>query len=171
MGGANSKAPSVFNHYTTAAEVVKAFQGTDVRGKTVLVTGARYSQGGIGWETARVLATAGAHVVLGCRSQALCDEAANAIRDAVPGAEASAFVVDLSDLKSVKSAAQKYVSSKQPLHVLINNAGIMACPLSKTKDGFEMQFGTNHLVSSADMCKQRLGPADVSLCTCPYALV
>jgi retinol dehydrogenase-12 len=97
-------------------------------------------------EAGRVLAAAGARVVLTSRSAANGEAAVAAIRAAVgPSAQVSFIQLDLSDLKGVVAAADAFTAGGQPLHVLINNAGVMACPRGTTTDGFEMQFGTNHV--------------------------
>ena len=125
------------HHNSTADDVVKAFPGR-ARGKTVLVTGAR--AGGLGFEAARALAADGASVVLACRSQALCDEAVAELR-ATAGAEAAArastLVVDLGSIASCTAAGAAFVARGAPLHVLLCNAGIMACPAALTVDGLE----------------------------------
>ncbi len=124
---------------TTTAEVIA---GHDLSGKTVLVTGAA---SGLGLESARVLAGAGAHVVLAVRDQEKADAAMAAIRESVPDASLDAGILDLSSLESVRTFA-KWAADKYPrIDVLMNNAGVMACPQAQTVDGFEMQFGTNHL--------------------------
>ncbi len=109
----------------------------DQTGRTVLVTGAN---SGLGLRTAQVLAGKGAHVIMGCRSA----ERGEAARLKV-GGSAEVLELDLADLGSVRAAAEKVES----LDVLINNAGIMAVPYGKTADGFERQFGTNHLGHAA----------------------
>ncbi|MEV6238698.1 oxidoreductase [Lentzea sp. NPDC051838] len=109
----------------------------DQTGRTVLVTGAN---SGLGLRTAQVLAGKGAHVIMGCRSV----QRGQAARREVNGS-AEVLELDLADLSSVRAAAEKVES----LDVLINNAGIMAVPYGKTADGFERQFGTNHLGHAA----------------------
>ena len=109
----------------------------DQTGRIVLVTGAN---SGLGLRTAQVLAGRGAHVIMGCRSVQRGQEA----RRAVQGS-AEVLELDLADLSSVRTAAAKV----EALDVLINNAGIMAVPYGKTVDGFERQFGTNHLGHAA----------------------
>ncbi|KOV80043.1 oxidoreductase [Nocardia sp. NRRL S-836] len=109
----------------------------DQTGRTVLVTGAN---SGLGLRTALVLAAKGAHVLMGCRSA----ERGEAARRQVRGS-AEVLPLDLADLASVRAAAERVGS----LDVLVNNAGIMAVPHGKTADGFERQFGTNHLGHAA----------------------
>lgn len=120
---------------TTAAEVV---EGLDLSGKTALVTGV---SAGLGVQTARALRSAGAHVIGAARD---LDKAAVALADAdVKGVDLVAL--DLADLDSVRACAQGVVSSYDGLNLLINNAGVMAPPLLRTRQGFELQLGTNHL--------------------------
>jgi len=114
----------------------------DCAGRTVVVTGAN---SGIGLEATRVLAGAGAHVVMACRS---VDEAAaerEAILEAFPGASLTVRELDLADLESVRAFADWAGESLGRIDVLCNNAGVMAVPRSETADGFETQFGVNHL--------------------------
>ncbi len=120
----------------TAAEIPK------LDGKNVLITGAN---SGLGLESAKALAKHGAHVVLACRTLAKAKAAAEAIRIAHPDANVSAQAVDLADLGSVRGFAREIAASLPTLDVLMNNAGVMATPYLRTADGFEMQFGTNHL--------------------------
>ncbi len=114
----------------------------DLTGRTVLVTGAN---SGIGFEAALQFAGKGAGVVLACRDPNKTEAAAAAIRDVHPGAVLEAMPLDLARLASVRSFADAYRKSHSELHVLCNNAGVMALPYRRTADGFEMQFGTNHL--------------------------
>lgn len=109
------------------------------QGRTAVVTGAN---SGIGFVAARYLASAGAHVVLACRNQERADAAAEKLRTLEPSASFEVRSLDLSDLASVRAFAEGWSG---PLHVLVNNAGLMAIPYRQTADGFEMQFGTNHL--------------------------
>ena len=114
----------------------------DQSGRVAIVTGAN---SGLGLATARELARAGATVVLACRSAAKGDEAAASIRGSVPAAMVEVAAVDLADLGSVREFAEARAASGLALDLLINNAGIMAAPRRLTRDGFESQFGTNHL--------------------------
>jgi len=112
-------------------------------GKTALVTGAN---SGIGLETARWLAAKGATVILGCRNEAKAQAAVADIRAAVPEARLEFLQIDLSDLESVRVAAGRVKARNAPLDILCNNAGVMGhSSVQLTKQGFEMQFGTNHL--------------------------
>ena len=95
-------------------------------------------------ETARALASAGATVVLGNRSGAKADAAAADLRASVPGV-VELQALDLASLASVRDFASRVGNQHDELHVLINNAGVMATPLTRTVEGFELQFGTNHL--------------------------
>ncbi len=114
-----------------------------LNGRTVIVTGAN---SGLGYCTALALANSGADVTLAVRSVERGEAAARTIRASVTSATVSVASLDLADLTSIRAFAQRF-SSEHPsgLDLLINNAGIMAVPKSTTADGFEMQFGTNHL--------------------------
>lgn len=127
-----------FGAHSTTDEVLA---GIDLSGKRVLVTGVST---GLGAETARALVAHGAHVIGAARD---LDKAAWAARAFQPGNGGSHELVelDLASLASVRACAAALVAHGEPLDVIIANAGIMACPFMKTADGFEMQFGTNHL--------------------------
>lgn len=130
----------------TDAEQVSTFFKAQATDKYFIVTGANV---GLGKETVRCLAKEGAHVVLCSRSTKNGEEAAAEIRAMHPAVEMNITVmsIDLGDLVSVKAFSEAYLATKKPLHCLINNAGIMACPKSLTTQGFESQFGVNHLGS------------------------
>jgi NAD(P)-dependent dehydrogenase (short-subunit alcohol dehydrogenase family) len=128
-----------FGPETTTDEVL---EGVDLSGKVAVVTGA---SGGLGLETARALAGAGAVVVLAARDVVRTEAAASAIRERVPGAALESIALDLASLASVRSAAARLLRSRDRIDLLINNAGVMATPFGRTADGFEMQLGTNHL--------------------------
>jgi hypothetical protein len=114
----------------------------DQHGRTALVTGAN---SGLGWETALALARKGAHVVMACRSLSKGEAARDQIVQQVPGASLELLALDLGSLDSVREAAETFRAQHERLDLLFNNAGVMALPYSKTADGFEMQFGVNHL--------------------------
>ena len=114
----------------------------DQTGRLAVVTG---SNTGLGFDTARVLAARGAHVVMACRDTAKADSAAAKIRAQTPGAQVSVQKLDLGSLASVREAAAEMVAAYPRIDLLINNAGVMYPPKSTTADGFELQFGTNHL--------------------------
>lgn len=115
------------------------------QGKTFFITGANT---GIGFETARVVAGQGARVLLGCRSEEKADAAIEKIRRSHPQADLAWVPIDLTSLKSVDEAART-VASESRLDVLVNNAGVMIPPRTLTQDGFELQFGVNHLAHFA----------------------
>jgi NAD(P)-dependent dehydrogenase (short-subunit alcohol dehydrogenase family) len=114
----------------------------DQTGRTAVVTGAN---GGLGLESARALAGAGAHVVLAARNQAKAAEAIAEIRRSAPDASLELIELDLGSLASVHQAAEQTLSSHNSIDILINNAGVMGIPEGATVDGFETQLGTNHL--------------------------
>jgi NAD(P)-dependent dehydrogenase (short-subunit alcohol dehydrogenase family) len=118
----------------------------DQRGRTAVVTGAN---GGLGLETARALAARGAHVVMTVRNQEKAAAAVEDIRRTVPDASLELVPVDLASQASVREAAQKILASHEKIDILINNAGVMGIPEQRTADGFEMQFGVDHLAHYA----------------------
>jgi NAD(P)-dependent dehydrogenase (short-subunit alcohol dehydrogenase family) len=114
----------------------------DMTGKVAIVTGAN---SGIGYEMARALTRKGATVILACRNKDKGEAAVRQIRHEYPEAKAELMQLDLSDLASVRRFADEFTGRHDKLDLLINNAGIMMTPFGKTADGFESQFGTNHL--------------------------
>ncbi|MDT5192110.1 MAG: hypothetical protein QOI28_4361 [Mycobacterium sp.] len=114
----------------------------DQTGRVAVITGANT---GLGYETAAALAAKGAHVVLAVRNLDKGKDAALRIAQATPGAKVELQELDLTSLDSVRSAAEQLKSDHDSIDLLINNAGVMFTPKSTTKDGFELQFGTNHL--------------------------
>lgn len=114
----------------------------DLTGKISIVTGAN---SGIGYEMARALARRNATVILACRNKMKGRASVAQIVQDYPGAKVELMQLDLSDLTSVRRFAEQVISHYSRLNILINNAGIMATPFGKTADGFELQFGTNHL--------------------------
>jgi len=109
-------------------------------GKTVVITGCNV---GIGKETARDLSHRGARIIMACRNLEAAAQAAEEIK-AETGGELKVVKLDLASLASVRECAAEIKRDEKKLHVLINNAGVMMCPYTKTEDGFEMQMGTNH---------------------------
>jgi NAD(P)-dependent dehydrogenase (short-subunit alcohol dehydrogenase family) len=116
-----------------------------VDGKTVVVTGAN---SGLGFEATRAFARKGAHVVMACRSVERGEDAERRIRREESGdlrGSLDVSALDLADLSSVRAFAEAFRAAHDQLHVLCNNAGVMAIPRRETENGFEMQFGVNHL--------------------------
>ena len=112
-------------------------------GRRVLITGAN---SGIGYPAAMKLARRGATVLLACRDKARGEAALSRIHSEVPGAQLELVLLDLASLASIRDVAARELDRGLPLHILINNAGVMAPPKRlETKDGFELQFGTNVL--------------------------
>ncbi|HUO48246.1 MAG TPA: SDR family NAD(P)-dependent oxidoreductase [Acidimicrobiales bacterium] len=130
---------STFGRDTTTDEVL---EGMDLSGRRFVVTGAA---SGLGRESARALAAHGASVTLLARSRDRAEGALAEVGAMVPGADLQAGVADLGDLSSIRAFADTYLAGHDTVDVLINNAGVMACPFGRTADGFETQFGTNHL--------------------------
>ncbi|MEV0945543.1 SDR family NAD(P)-dependent oxidoreductase [Rhodococcus sp. NPDC049939] len=120
----------------TAADV------PDQSGRVVIITG---SNTGLGYETAAVLAARGAHVVLAVRNLEKGKQAADRIKTAIPDASVTLQQLDLTSLENIHEAAEELRANHPRIDLLINNAGVMWTPKATTKDGFELQFGTNHL--------------------------
>jgi NAD(P)-dependent dehydrogenase (short-subunit alcohol dehydrogenase family) len=116
--------------------------GQDLTGTVALVTGA---SSGLGRETARALAAVGARVILAGRNDDKLAAAARRITDNAPKASVEVAHLDLTSLTQVRQFAEEYLAANDALHLLINNAGVMATPFERTADGFELQFGTNHI--------------------------
>lgn len=114
----------------------------DQSGRVAVVTGAN---GGLGLETARELARKGAHVVMAVRNQQKAQDAAADIRAEVADADLELVALDLASQASVRAAAEEILRTHARVDLLVNNAGVMGIPESKTVDGFEMQFGVDHL--------------------------
>ncbi len=129
----------MFGAESTTDEVLA---GTDLSGIVAVVTGAST---GLGWETARALAAHGARVLLAVRDEAKGEAATASIRAAHADADIEYGVMELDVLASVARFAAWVSSRTDAVHLLVNNAGVMATPLGRTVDGFERQFGTNHL--------------------------
>ena len=114
----------------------------DLAGRTAVVTGAN---SGLGWQTALELARHGASVTMACRDERKGADALDRLRADAADADATVRVLDLSDLDSVRAFADDLLGEQSELDILVNNAGVMAVPYRPTVDGFETQFGTNHL--------------------------
>src|ERR1700727_2530471 len=132
---------TTFGAKSTTEEVLA---GVDLKGKRILVTGV---SAGLGIETARTLVAHGADVVGAARDLEKAQRATSEVSKAAAETGASFEVVelDLASLKSVRTAAEKLITDGRLFDVIIANAGVMATPFGKTEDGFETQFGTNHL--------------------------
>jgi len=124
---------------TSAEEVAR---DVDLSGRTIVLTG---GSAGLGVETARVLAGRGARIISVVRNEAKGQAAVDQIRESVPDAEIELTVLDLFDLESVKRGADEIAKRCSSIDRLINNAGVMACPLGRTAQGLDTQLGTNHL--------------------------
>ena len=127
-----------FGHDTTTDEVL---EGIDLSGKLVLITG---GTSGLGAESARALASKGARVIITARQMDKGRKVAEEI-SAATGGQVEVLELELGSLSAVRKSAADFLTIHSQLDILINNAGIMACPQGKTLDGFEQQFGTNHL--------------------------
>ncbi len=114
----------------------------DLTGKVIIVTGAN---SGIGYEAAKEFARKGAQTILACRSMDKAQAALAKICSEIPDAQAVVMQLDLASLASIQQFVEDFISRYHRLDVLTNNAGIMQVPYTKTVDGFESQFGTNHL--------------------------
>ena len=125
-----------YGHDTTAAEVAR---GIDLSGRRIIVTG---GASGIGVETARALAGTGADVTLAVRDLAAGERTAGEITESTGNSDVHAQYLDLTDRASITAFATTWTG---PLHVLVNNAGVMASPETRTPEGWELQFATNHL--------------------------
>ena len=136
---APTRITSAFGARTTALEAIK---GISLTGRNAIVTG---GASGLGLETSRALASAGAALTLAVRNLAQGQAAADVLRAEVPAAQVSVGLLDLSDLASVRDFAADWMLPGAALDILINNAAIMACPLTRSPQGWEAQFATNHL--------------------------
>jgi NAD(P)-dependent dehydrogenase (short-subunit alcohol dehydrogenase family) len=128
-----------FDAHSTADDVLR---GHDLTGTEAIVTG---GASGLGAETARALAAAGARVVLATRDRTRGEDAAARMREATGNPDIEFRALRLDSLASVATFTTEYLATGRPLHLLVNNAGIMGAPFTRTADGFESQFGVNHL--------------------------
>jgi len=125
----------IHSGFTMASTADEVLAGIDLNGKTAIVTGG-YS--GIGTETTRALRAAGARVIVPARDLAKA-------RRALDGIDAGIEPMDLADPASIDAFAERFLARGEPLHMLVNSAGVMAMPLTRDARGYEMQFATNHL--------------------------
>jgi NAD(P)-dependent dehydrogenase (short-subunit alcohol dehydrogenase family) len=130
------------NQFGAETSAEEAAGDVDLSGKTIVITG---GSAGLGVETARVLASRGARIVSVVRDEAKGRAAAETIRASVPKADIEFATLDLFDLDSVRKGADDIAKRFPKIDRLINNAGVMACPLGRTKEGLDTQLGTNHL--------------------------
>merc|ERR1712137_927494 len=128
-----------FGKHSTTDDVARDIS---LAGKNVIVTGANT---GLGQETTRALARMGANVIMACRNTSKANQAKKSLENSVPHARLTVLQLDLADLHSVENFVESFNKLNLPLHVLVNNAGIMAIPYQETANGYEMQFGVNHL--------------------------
>ena len=128
-----------FGHETTTDQVL---EGIALDGKLAVVTG---GSGGLGAETARALASKGARVVIAARNVAKGEEVAREIAKSTGNHAIEVLELELGSLASIRAFASRFLDRHDTVHILVNNAGVMACPFGETADGFELQFGTNHL--------------------------
>ena len=128
-----------FGHHSTTDEVL---EGIDLTGKRALVTG---GASGIGAETVRALASKGAEVIIAARSQEHAEKVKAKVTAGTGNDKIEFLFLELASLSKLKTSADDFLSRYDSLDLLINNAGIMACPQDKTEDGFELQFGSNHI--------------------------
>ena len=117
-------------------------KASNKNGLNIIVTG---GNSGIGYELVKILSAEGARVIMASRSLAKAEKAKNKILNKYPKAEIHVMELDLADLNSIRNFANNFKEKNDHLNILINNAGIMNVPYTLTKDGFEMQMGTNHL--------------------------
>ncbi|MEM7464821.1 MAG: SDR family NAD(P)-dependent oxidoreductase [Pseudomonadota bacterium] len=125
---------AAFDKDTTTDEVL---EGIDLTGKTVVITG---GTSGLGQESARVMAGKGAKVIITGRNM----DKARSVADEIDG-DLTVEELELGSFDSIKAFAQRILAAHPKIDILINNAGVMACPYAETSDGFELQFGSNHL--------------------------
>ena len=144
---------------TESRSALDIVEGIDLSGKVCVITGA---SSGLGRESARALAAAGAHVILAARNTDALAETARWIHAEVPAARTSTVQLDLTSLASVRTAASEICETAPGIHILMNNAGVMFTPFGRTQDGFEIQIGTNHFghFELTRLLTPQLGAAD-----------
>ena len=129
-------------HFDAESTTEQVMEGIDLSGKRALVTGA---SGGLGAETARALCLGDAEVILAARDIEKTEEVARSIREAQPSARVEVAHLDLTSLDDIRRCTDGFLDSHDSLDLLINNAGVMACPLTRTENGWELQLATNHI--------------------------
>src|SRR5579862_7591824 len=141
---ANNSGATAIREFGATSTTDEVLSGVNLRGKRILVTGV---SAGLGVETARSLAAHGAQVVGAARDLAKAERATAQVRKdaAANGGSFEMIELDLASLSSVRASADKLLKKGEPFDVVIANAGVMATPFGQTVDGFETQFGTNHL--------------------------
>ena len=153
--------PRSFNSESTTDQVL---EGIELTGKLALVTGA---SSGLGVETARALAAKGARVVMAARDVAKLQQQAAAIRAKHPQAQLEVMELQLDKPASVRAFAKAFLAQHAKLSLLIGNAGVMACPLARTAEGWEMQFATNACQGAGRLSRQVI----IVLIRCPWFVV
>jgi len=143
----NKQTTETLGANNTGEDVLRQCGTALIAGKKVLITG---GTGGLGYESARALAGAGATVVITSRTGEMGQKAIEKLKDELKDKKdkpinVSFEILDLGDLVSVKECAGRLLKKGEPIHILMNNAGVMACPHTKTKQGLEFQFGVNHV--------------------------
>lgn len=133
---------STASHSDSRPTAMQMVDGVDLAGMTAVITGA---SSGLGRESARALAGAGAHVVLAARNRDALTKTQEQIHADAPSARTSLVEIDLTSLAGIRTAAATITDVAPAIDVLMNNAGVMFTPFGRTADGFELQFGTNHL--------------------------
>jgi len=128
-----------FDRDTTTDQVL---EGVDLSGKHIVITGA---SSGLGEESARALASKGASITMLARDREKNEAAAARIRERVPGADLELRELELGNLAGIRAFAKEFLAERDRIDVLLDNAGVMACPYATTDDGFELQLGSNHL--------------------------
>jgi NAD(P)-dependent dehydrogenase (short-subunit alcohol dehydrogenase family) len=132
-----------YNYYTTGEDIANDFSAS-IKGKTVLVTGA--SPGGLGASFAHIIAShSPSLIILAGRSIANTQQTASELSSKAPNVQTRILEIDLASQVSVRKAAAEVLAYDEPIDVLVNNAGIMACPYRTTPEGLESQFGSNHI--------------------------
>jgi short-subunit dehydrogenase len=126
----------LIRRWAKGGECPKEYLEKDLSNKVVVITGGNT---GIGFETAKQLGLQGAHIIIGCRSEEKANEAIKKIKNVDKNIKIEYLNLDLADLKSIEKFVKEFKAKDLPIHMLINNAGIMFCPHNTTKQGVEIQ--------------------------------